>query len=64
MGHNCSALLAGLILTYLGMTGAEAVTLLRHKRTGALYNRCYAAYLQALPNSSAARLTTLEQSSA
>jgi hypothetical protein len=49
MGHNRSALLAGVILTYLGMTGADAVTLLRQKRRGALYNRAFAAYLQSLP---------------
>src|SRR5438067_10467366 len=41
MGHNRSALLAGLILTYLGMSGADAVTLIRRKRPGALYNHCY-----------------------
>src|SRR5690349_15143260 len=39
MGHNRSALLAGLILMYLGMSGADAVTLLRRKRLGALYNQ-------------------------
>ena len=50
MGHNRSALLAGLILTYLGMPGAQAVALLRHKRQGALYNKTFAAYLQALPS--------------
>jgi protein-tyrosine phosphatase len=49
MGHNRSALLAGLILTYLGMPGADAVTLLRQKRQGALYNKTFAAYLQSLP---------------
>jgi protein-tyrosine phosphatase len=49
MGHNRSALLAGLILTYLGMPGADAVTLLRQKRQGALYNKIYASYLQGLP---------------
>lgn len=49
MGHNRSALLAGLILTYLGMTGADAVTLLRRKRRGALYNKTFASYLQGLP---------------
>jgi protein-tyrosine phosphatase len=48
MGHNRSALLAGLILTYLGMTGADAVTLLRQKRRGALYNKTFASYLQGL----------------
>jgi protein-tyrosine phosphatase len=36
MGHNRSALLAGLILSYLGRLGADAVALLRQKRQGAL----------------------------
>jgi protein-tyrosine phosphatase len=49
MGHNRSALLAGIMLTYLGMTGEEAVVLLRKKRTGALYNKNFAGYLQKLP---------------
>uniref|UniRef100_UPI00397E2A95 hypothetical protein n=1 Tax=Salmonella sp. SAL4450 TaxID=3159905 RepID=UPI00397E2A95 len=49
-GHNRSALLAGLILVYRGMPGAQAVNLLRHKRQGALYNKTFAAYLQALPS--------------
>lgn len=49
MGHNRSALLAGVILTYLGMTGEEAVELLRQKRRGALYNEIFASYLQTLP---------------
>ena len=49
MGHNRSAPLAGLILTYLGMTGEEATTLIRSKRAGALYNKAYAGYLQAVP---------------
>jgi protein-tyrosine phosphatase len=53
MGHNRSALLAGLILTYLGMSGAQAVALLRHKRQGALYNKTFAAYLHALPSQTA-----------
>lgn len=51
MGHNRSALLAGLILTYLGMPGADAVALLRQKRQGALYNKIFALYLQGLPPS-------------
>ncbi|WP_019500979.1 dual specificity protein phosphatase family protein [Pseudanabaena sp. PCC 6802] len=50
MGYNRSALLAGVILTYLGMTGAEAVTLLRQKRQGALFNPVFASYLQTLPS--------------
>jgi hypothetical protein len=49
MGHNRSALLAGLILTYLGMPGVDAVTLLRQKRHGALSNKTFASYLQSLP---------------
>jgi protein-tyrosine phosphatase len=49
MGHNRSALLAGIILTYLGMSGEEAVTLIREKRRGALYNKTFAAYLMGLP---------------
>lgn len=48
MGHNRSALLAGLILIYLGMSGEAAVSLLRQKRQGALYNKTYATYLQSL----------------
>ena len=49
MGHNRSALLAGLVLTYMGFRGEEAVRLLREKRQGALYNQTFAAYLQSLP---------------
>ena len=45
MGHNRSALLAGLILTYLGFSGEEAVNLIQLKREGALYNKVYADYL-------------------
>ncbi|MGB7438427.1 MAG: dual specificity protein phosphatase family protein [Candidatus Acidiferrum sp.] len=49
MGFNRSALVAGLVLTYLGMKGADAVALLREKRPGALFNENFAAYLAALP---------------
>jgi protein-tyrosine phosphatase len=49
MGHNRSALLMGVILTYLGLSGEEAVTLIRQKRQGALYNKAFASYLQGLP---------------
>ena len=45
MGINISALVAGLILIYLGMSGAEAVELLREKRPGALFNEKFADYL-------------------
>lgn len=48
MGHNRSALLMGVILTYLGMSGEDAVTLIQEKRQGALYNLHYANYLKGL----------------
>jgi len=59
MGHNRSALLAGLILTYLGMPGADAVALLRQKRQGALYNKTFASYLQGLSQGQMPALTRL-----
>ena len=49
MGFNRSALVAGLVLTYLGMKGEDAVALLREKRPGALFNEKFASYLSALP---------------
>jgi len=49
LGLNRSALVAGLVLTYLGMKGEDAVALLRDKRPGALFNDSFAAYLTALP---------------
>ncbi len=52
MGHNRSALMAGVILTYLGLTGEEATQLLRQKLLITLYNPLYAAYLQSLPQCS------------
>ncbi len=48
MGHNRSALLAGVILTYLGMEGKDAVTLIRQRRPGALYNKVFAEYIESL----------------
>jgi protein-tyrosine phosphatase len=44
-----SALMAGLILSYLGMTGEAAVKLLRKKRPGALFNDAFANYLSTVP---------------
>ena len=49
MGLNRSPLVAGVALTHLGLSGAEAVTRLRANRAGVLYNRTYADYLAALP---------------
>lgn len=48
MGHNRCALVTGVMLTYLGLSGEEAVTLLRAKRQGALYNREFASYVESL----------------
>jgi protein-tyrosine phosphatase len=48
MGFNRSALLAGLILRYLGMSGPDVVALLRQRRPGALFNEVFAAYLMSL----------------
>jgi protein-tyrosine phosphatase len=49
MGFNRSALLAGLILVFLGMEGSQAVELLRSRRPGALFNQVFADYLRRLP---------------
>jgi protein-tyrosine phosphatase len=48
MGFNRSALVAGLILHKLGMPGPDVVERLRQRRPGALFNDCFAAYLQSL----------------
>jgi len=48
MGFNRSALLAGLILHRLGMSGPAAVERLRQRRPGALFNERFAAYLLSL----------------
>lgn len=48
MGYNRSALMAGLILVELGMSGAQAVERLRQRRPGALYNDGFAAFLESL----------------
>ena len=48
MGFNRSALVAGLILNKLGMPGPAVVERLRARRPGALFNDCFAAYLESL----------------
>ena len=48
MGFNRSALVAGLILVRLGLSGREAVAVLRQKRPGALFNEVFAHYLEEL----------------
>ena len=49
LGLNRSALMAGVILTELGMPGHVAVDRLRERRPGALFNDRFAQYLAALP---------------
>lgn len=49
LGFNRSGLVAGLILTSLGMTGNAAVSRIRERRPGALYNDRFAQYLLDLP---------------
>lgn len=46
LGLNRSALVTGLILMYLGMTGEAAVKHLQSKKPGALYNETFANYLR------------------
>jgi len=48
MGFNRSALLAGLILHRLGMSGPAAVERLRQRRPGALFNQRFVNYLLSL----------------
>jgi len=48
LGYNRSALVAGLILVELGMTGSLALKRLRERRPGALYNDGFARFLQSL----------------
>jgi len=48
MGYNRSALVAGMILHYLGIPGPEAIEILRHRRPGALFNEVFADYLLTL----------------
>lgn len=49
LGYNRSALVAGVILTYLGWTGEEAMAAIRRRRPGALFNGTFAAYLGMCP---------------
>jgi protein-tyrosine phosphatase len=49
MGLNRSNLVIATALTYLGMTGEEALAHLREVRPGALYNEVFAAHVRALP---------------
>jgi protein-tyrosine phosphatase len=46
LGFNRSALIAGLILCELGFTGPDAISRLRARRPGALFNERFEAYLR------------------
>ena len=48
MGFNRSNLVIATALTYLGMSGCEAVEHLRQLRPGALYNEKFAEYIRTL----------------
>jgi len=49
MGFNRSVLVTATALTYLGMTGEQALLHLRERRPGALFNQVFAAHVQGLP---------------
>jgi protein-tyrosine phosphatase len=49
MGLNRSNLVVATALTYLGLTGAEALLHLQKLRPGALYNETFADHVRALP---------------
>jgi protein-tyrosine phosphatase len=49
MGFNRSNLVVATALTYLGLTGLEAVTHLQKVRPGALYNETFADHVRTLP---------------
>jgi protein-tyrosine phosphatase len=48
MGFNRSALVAGVILHKLGMSGPDIVRRIKERRPGALYNECFSDYLESL----------------
>jgi protein-tyrosine phosphatase len=49
MGFNRSALVIATALTYMGMSGEQALEHLRERRPGALFNENFAAHVQQLP---------------
>jgi protein-tyrosine phosphatase len=49
MGFNRSVLVIATALTYMGLSGREAVADLRRRRPGALFNEAFAAHVEALP---------------
>jgi protein-tyrosine phosphatase len=49
MGFNRSALVIATALTYMGLSGRQAIADLRLRRPGALFNEVFAAHVAALP---------------
>jgi protein-tyrosine phosphatase len=49
MGFNRSVLVIATALTYMGLSGREAVADLRRRRPGALFNEAFATHVEALP---------------
>lgn len=49
MGFNRSVLVAATALTYLGVSGEEAMQRLRERRAGALFNEVFADHVRQLP---------------
>jgi protein-tyrosine phosphatase len=49
MGFNRSVLVVATALTYMGLSGREALASLRLRRPGALFNEVFAAHVAALP---------------
>jgi protein-tyrosine phosphatase len=49
MGLNRSALVIATALTYMGLSGREAVADLRRRRPGSLFNEIFAAHVESLP---------------
>ena len=49
MGFNRSALVIGTALTYMGLSGRQALFDLRRRRPGSLFNEVFAAHLETLP---------------
>ncbi len=49
MGLNRSALVIATALTYMGLSGHDALADLRRRRPGSLFNEAFAAYVDTLP---------------
>jgi protein-tyrosine phosphatase len=49
LGLNRSVLVVATALTYMGLSGREALADLRRRRPGALFNEVFAAHVESLP---------------